>query len=208
MFRIAKRRTRGDGGRKKEYQWILLEEILPNFPVRNRTENPPHDFHVRMPWGIAGTTDECRAEIAVLTAERLARSNGYWEERSSIRLGRSVEEPFDRPTSRHSNLGLLKRPAVSSHIVQGVGTDWQGFLTFAASRMEGGNGAIDCFQSLVVGQDGLGGNTDRIASRCGEGDPNPPRKSTNPLRRIIVGPPFGWKHPERPFGAGSRSESA
>jgi alpha-mannosidase len=58
------------------YHWILLEELLGALPTR-QTEfrAAPNDFVVRMPWGYCGNEiwNRCReAEVAVLTAERLA----------------------------------------------------------------------------------------------------------------------------------------
>ncbi len=61
---------------KPGYRWILLEEIFPSFPSPEKElRTVPNDFVVRMPWGYCGNeiwTTSRRAEIAVLTAERLA----------------------------------------------------------------------------------------------------------------------------------------
>jgi hypothetical protein len=61
---------------KRGYRWILLEELLGVFPVAEaELRTAPNDFAVRMPWGYCGNEiwDRCReAEVAVLTAERLA----------------------------------------------------------------------------------------------------------------------------------------
>ena len=61
---------------KPGYRWILLEEILPNFPAPEKEfRTASNDFVVRMPWGYCGNeiwNTSRRAEIAVLTAERLA----------------------------------------------------------------------------------------------------------------------------------------
>lgn len=61
---------------KPGYEWILLEEILPNFPTPEKEfRTASNDFVVRMPWGYCGNEiwdTSRRAEIAVLTAERLA----------------------------------------------------------------------------------------------------------------------------------------
>lgn len=58
------------------YRWILLEEIFGTFPAPEKDlETAPNDFTVRMPWGYCGNEiwNQCRAaEVAVLTAERLA----------------------------------------------------------------------------------------------------------------------------------------
>lgn len=58
------------------YRWLLLEEIFPTFPApTEQLETAPNDFRVRMPWGYCGNEiwDQCRrAEVTVLTAERLA----------------------------------------------------------------------------------------------------------------------------------------
>ncbi|HUU20419.1 MAG TPA: hypothetical protein VMW72_24940 [Sedimentisphaerales bacterium] len=61
---------------KEQYQWILLEEIFPAFPApKKELKTVPNDFHVRMPWGYCGNeiwNTSRRAEVGVLTAERLA----------------------------------------------------------------------------------------------------------------------------------------
>ncbi len=61
---------------KPGYRWILLEEIFPDFPApQKELRTAPNDFVVRMPWGYCGNeiwNTSRRAEIAVLTAERLA----------------------------------------------------------------------------------------------------------------------------------------
>jgi hypothetical protein len=61
---------------KPGYKWILLDEILPNFPApQEELETKPNDFVVRMPWGYCGNEIwnlSRRAEVAVLTAERAA----------------------------------------------------------------------------------------------------------------------------------------
>jgi hypothetical protein len=61
---------------KPGYRWILLDEILPNFPApTEEMKTAPNDFHVRMPWGYCGNeiwNQNRRAEVGVLTAERLA----------------------------------------------------------------------------------------------------------------------------------------
>jgi alpha-mannosidase len=58
------------------YRWILLEELFPAFPKPTQElKTAPNDFHVRMPWGYCGNEIwnlSRRAEVAVLTAERLA----------------------------------------------------------------------------------------------------------------------------------------
>jgi len=60
----------------EQYRWMLLEEILPTFPAPEKElKTTANDFRVRMPWGYCGNEiwDTCRrAEVAVLTAERLA----------------------------------------------------------------------------------------------------------------------------------------
>ncbi len=59
-----------------EYKWVLLEEIFPAFPPpAKELKTGPNDFHVRMPWGYCGNeiwNSSRRAEVEVLTAERLA----------------------------------------------------------------------------------------------------------------------------------------
>ncbi len=61
---------------KAGYKWILLEEIFPTFPApKEQLKTVPNDFVVRMPWGYCGNeiwNESRRAEVAVLTAERLA----------------------------------------------------------------------------------------------------------------------------------------
>lgn len=61
---------------KPGYQWILLEEISSLFPTPEKElKTLANDFVVRMPWGYCGNEiwNQCRAaEVAVLTAERLA----------------------------------------------------------------------------------------------------------------------------------------
>jgi hypothetical protein len=59
-----------------EYRWILLDELLSIFPAPTaEMKTLPNDFVVRMPWGYCGNEIWNRsreAEVAVLTAERLA----------------------------------------------------------------------------------------------------------------------------------------
>jgi len=59
-----------------EYRWLLLEDVLPAFPAPvAELKTAPNDFRVRMPWGYCGNeiwNESRRAEVAVLTAERLA----------------------------------------------------------------------------------------------------------------------------------------
>jgi len=61
---------------KEGYKWMLLEEIFPTFPApEKRLKTLPNDFQVRMPWGYCGNeiwNTSRRAEVEVLTAERLA----------------------------------------------------------------------------------------------------------------------------------------
>ena len=61
---------------KPGFRWVLLEEILPNFPKpQAEFKTQPNDFTVRMPWGYCGNRiwdTSRRAEVSVLTAERLA----------------------------------------------------------------------------------------------------------------------------------------
>lgn len=61
---------------KPGFRWVLLEDILPNFPKPEAEfRTAPNDFTVRMPWGYCGNeiwNTSRRAEISVLTAERLA----------------------------------------------------------------------------------------------------------------------------------------
>jgi len=64
---------------KPDYRWILLEELFPTFPKPTKElKTGPDDFHVRMPWGYCGNEIwnlSRRAEVGVLTAERLAASD-------------------------------------------------------------------------------------------------------------------------------------
>ncbi len=61
---------------KAGYRWMLLEEIFPTFPPpQKELKTAPNDFAVRMPWGYCGNeiwNMSRRAEVEVLTAERLA----------------------------------------------------------------------------------------------------------------------------------------
>lgn len=61
---------------RPDYHWILPEELLGAFPApQTEFRTAPNDFVVRMPWGYCGNEiwNRCReAEVAVLTAERLA----------------------------------------------------------------------------------------------------------------------------------------
>jgi len=58
------------------YHWVLLEELLGAFPApKAELHTAPNDFVVRMPWGYCGNeiwNSSRKAEVAVLTAERLA----------------------------------------------------------------------------------------------------------------------------------------
>ena len=58
------------------YRWMLLEELLGALPApQAELHATPNEFVVRMPWGYCGNEiwNGCReAEVAVLTAERLA----------------------------------------------------------------------------------------------------------------------------------------
>ncbi len=58
------------------YRWVLLEELASILPQpKQEMRTGPNDFTVRMPWGYCGNEiwDRSRAaEVAVLTAERLA----------------------------------------------------------------------------------------------------------------------------------------
>ena len=61
---------------KPGFQWILLDEILPLFGApQEELRTASNDFVVRMPWGYCGNeiwNQSRRAEVGVLTAERLA----------------------------------------------------------------------------------------------------------------------------------------
>jgi alpha-mannosidase len=60
---------------KAAYRWILLEELLDEFPApATDMRTLPNDFVVRMPWGYCGNEiwNQCRVgEVNVLTAESL-----------------------------------------------------------------------------------------------------------------------------------------
>lgn len=79
--------TRADDVRNREsliqahqddpgYHWILVDDVFDRLPQpRAQFRTAPNDFRVRMPWGYCGNWmwNRCReAEVAVLTAERLA----------------------------------------------------------------------------------------------------------------------------------------
>ncbi len=61
---------------KPGFRWALLEDILPDFPKPEAEfRTGPNDFATRMPWGYCGNeiwNTSRRAEVSVLTAERLA----------------------------------------------------------------------------------------------------------------------------------------
>lgn len=62
--------------KKPKFQFILLDELLGKYPeATERMLTKPNDFTVRMPWGYCGNeiwNESRRAEVGVLTAERLA----------------------------------------------------------------------------------------------------------------------------------------
>ena len=61
---------------KKDFRWLLTDEIFPAFPVPvDEYKTLPDDFHVRMPWGYCGNeiwNASRKAEVSILTAERIA----------------------------------------------------------------------------------------------------------------------------------------
>ena len=66
----------------KMFQWILLDELLSKYPpAKEPMPTKPNDFTVRMPWGYCGNeiwNMSRKAEVAVLTAERLCAFAGIY----------------------------------------------------------------------------------------------------------------------------------
>jgi hypothetical protein len=62
--------------KKPMFQWVLLDKLMGKYPQPTTDMvTRPNDFVVRMPWGYCGNeiwNDSRKAEISVLTAERLA----------------------------------------------------------------------------------------------------------------------------------------
>lgn len=62
--------------KKTMFQWVLLDQLMGKYPQPTTDMiTQPNDFVVRMPWGYCGNeiwNDSRKAEISVLTAERLA----------------------------------------------------------------------------------------------------------------------------------------
>jgi alpha-mannosidase len=129
---------------KKEYRWMLLEEIFPAFPAPEKElKTVPNDFRVRMPWGYCGNeiwNTSRRSEVGVLTAERLAAIEHL--------LGGADHENEVRQAWR--NLLIAQHHDVQ---ICGILPDARKFLTaslaasgrvknaclrYVASRMEGG----------------------------------------------------------------------
>ena len=69
---------------KKKFQWILLDELLNKYPTaKELMPTKPNDFTVRMPWGYCGNeiwNNSRKAEVSVLTAERLCALAGMYGE--------------------------------------------------------------------------------------------------------------------------------
>ena len=67
---------------KEKFQWILLDELLSKYPPATELmPTKPNDFTVRMPWGYCGNeiwNMSRKAEVAVLTAERLCAFAGMY----------------------------------------------------------------------------------------------------------------------------------
>ncbi len=134
------------------YRWILLEQILPDFPkpqVEFKTK--PDDFVVRMPWGYCGNEIwnlSRSAEVSVLTAERLAAME--------LLLGGANHEADLRESwkkllvAQHHDIqicGLLKeaRQFLPASL-QRSGRVADASLQFIAARMQGGKlGQITVF---------------------------------------------------------------
>ncbi len=128
-----------------EYRWVLLEEIFPTFPApTEELKTGPNDFHVRMPWGYCGNEiwNMCRrAEVEVLTAERLAAVE--------LLLGGADHEAEIRQAwknllvAQHHDIqicGLLKdsREFLPASIAASCGVR-DASLRYVASRMKGGS---------------------------------------------------------------------
>lgn len=68
--------------KKPKFQFILLDELLGRYPeATDRMLTCPNDFTVRMPWGYCGNeiwNDSRKAEVRVLTAERLAAFTKFY----------------------------------------------------------------------------------------------------------------------------------
>jgi alpha-mannosidase len=129
------------------YRWILLEEILPNFPAPTQDmKTAPDDFHLRMPWGYCGNeiwNQNRRAEVGVLTAERLAALEHLLDgEDHEDELRRSwknllVGQHHDiqitgRLRDAHKFLG--QSIEASNHVTQAS-------MRYVAARMQGGGAA-------------------------------------------------------------------
>lgn len=142
------------------YRWILLEELLdlcPDPQVEFITE--PEDFTVRMPWGYCGNSiwnTSRRAEVGVLTAERLA----------------AMEYIHDGQNREHELLAAWKNLLVAQHHdiqIVGLTGNADRFLgsslklsgevrdrsmTWAASKMTGtGKQQVTVFNPLSWEQD-------------------------------------------------------
>jgi len=68
----------------KKFQWILLDELMGKYPpAKELMPTKPNDFTVRMPWGYCGNeiwNMSRKAEVSVLTAERLCALAGMYGE--------------------------------------------------------------------------------------------------------------------------------
>lgn len=130
-----------------QYRWVLLEEIFPAFgPPQAELKTSPNDFHVRMPWGYCGNeiwNTSRRAEVEVLTAERLAAIEHLLG--GADHEGQIKEAWKNLLVAQHHDIQIC-----------GLLADARGFLTasldasgrvkdaslrYVASRMEGGKTA-------------------------------------------------------------------
>ncbi|MDR2232737.1 MAG: hypothetical protein LBE56_06380 [Tannerella sp.] len=68
----------------KKFQWILMDELMDKYPPATEPMvTKPNDFTVRMPWGYCGNeiwNMSRKAEVSVLTAERLCALAGLYGE--------------------------------------------------------------------------------------------------------------------------------
>jgi alpha-mannosidase len=126
------------------YRWILLEELLAAFPKpMAELRTAPNDFVVRMPWGYCGNEiwNRCRqAEVAVLTAERLAAL-------AKILGGRTREDQLTRAwknvlVAQHHDVQITGLVADARHFLntsmQASAEVSDPSLRYVAARMAGG----------------------------------------------------------------------
>jgi len=129
------------------YRWILLEELFPTFPApETELKTVPNDFHVRMPWGYCGNeiwNTSRRAEVEVLTAERLAAIahllGGPGRETENKRAWKNLLIAQHHDVQICGLLADARRFLTASLAASGGVKD--DCLRYAASRMEGGKTA-------------------------------------------------------------------